>query len=210
MERALPPIDPSFTAKPGRPRVFLVRHGETDWNVEGRLAGLADRPLTPRGERQALELGARLRQVPFGAVLASPLQRTRRTAELLVGEHGRDALSIRVDERLVENGFGPYEGWNDDELYADPAARAWREHNTPLPGAEPDESIAARAAALYAELAGLTGNTLVVSHGGLLRMLITTCILGLAPSELRRLRMSNCRPAVVEPGPKPLLLAINA
>lgn len=210
MERALPPIDPSFIAKPGRPRLFLVRHGETDWNVEGRLAGLADRPLTARGERQALELGARLRSVPFGAVLASPLQRTRRTAELLVNEHGQHALSVRVDERLVENGFGSYEGWTDDELYADPAGRAWREHNTPLPGAEPDESIAARAAALYADLARRAGNTLVISHGGILRMLITTCILGLPPSDLRRLRMSNCRPAVVEPGLRPLLLALNA
>ena len=191
-----------------RPRVFLVRHGETDWNAVDRLLSFTDMPLNDRGEAQARELGAALRAdgIAFDRVLCSPLVRATRTAELVL-----DALlvtpRVEVDARLVEVDFGPLEGWTQTELAADPAARAWRageEH----PGVEPSADVEARARAVWSGLP-TTGTTLVVGHGRFLRSMIATCVLDLSLSAAARMRMRNCRPAIVEPGPAPLLIAFN-
>jgi len=69
--------------------------------------------------------------------------------------------------------------------------------------------VEARARAFFADLADLSGTTLVVGHGRMLRILIATCVLGVPASVSRRMRMRNCRPAIVEPGRDPLLLGFN-
>jgi broad specificity phosphatase PhoE len=191
-----------------RSRLYLVRHGETQWNAEGRLLSFTDEPLNARGEAQARELAASLAGVRWDGAVSSPLVRARHTAELLlVGAAEPPALVI--DERLREVDFGPYEGWSEAQLEADPVAVTRRRDGTQLPGVESDESVVARVDAFLASLEGEACTTLVVGHGRMLRILIATA-LGQPPSFARSLRMRNCRPAVLELGRAPLLLALNA
>jgi broad specificity phosphatase PhoE len=191
-----------------RPRLFLVRHGETDWNAAGRLLSYTDRALNERGERQAAALATDLAGVHWEQAFSSPLVRARRTAEVILAARA-DAPPLRVDERLREMDFGPYEGWSEAELEADPVAAARRRDGAQIPGVEPEAAVADRAAGFVASLGHAGGATLVVGHGRMLRILMAT-VLGLPPSFSQSLRMRNCRPAVLEPGPRPLLLALNA
>ena len=80
-----------------RPRLVVVRHGETEWSRTGRHTGRSDLPLTPTGETAALAIGPRLIGFSFALVLTSPRQRARRTAEL--ADFGERAV---VDENLTE------------------------------------------------------------------------------------------------------------
>jgi broad specificity phosphatase PhoE len=190
-----------------RRRLYLVRHGETDWNVEGRLLSFTDAPLNAVGEAQAAELGSVLASVAWERVLSSPLVRARRTAELILAASPA-APAIEVDERLREVDFGPYEGWSEAELAADPVAITRRRDGAELDGVERDDAVAARARGVLAALSDADGATLVVGHGRMLRILIATA-LGLPPAFARTLRMRNCRPAILEPGASPLLLGLN-
>lgn len=191
-----------------RPRLYLVRHGETDWNAEGRLLSFTDRPLNARGERQAAGLAADLATVRWDRAFASPLVRARRTAEIVLNARG-DAPPLDIDDRLREMDFGPYEGWSEAELEADPVAATRRRDGAQIPGVEPEEAVAARCRSFLDSLGAPGGASLVVGHGRTLRILIAVA-LGLPPSIAQSLRMRNCRPAILEPGPRPLLLALNA
>lgn len=190
------------------PRIYLVRHGETEWNAQGRLLSRTDAPLNATGETQATVLAGNLAHVVWNRAFASPLVRARRTAEIILATRP-DRPALTIDDRLVEMDFGPYEGWTDAELEADPIARNHR-HQGPRPeGMEAEAGVERRARAFFADLAALPGTTLVVGHGRMLRVLIATCVLA-APAQLAdHLRMRNCRPAIVEPGSHPLLLGFN-
>jgi probable phosphoglycerate mutase len=96
--------------------LLLVRHGETDWNAEGRLQGHTDRPLNEYGRRQAKELADRLAgEDPVDAIYASDLARAKETAEI-VGE--RLGLPVVVDVDLREKHWGNWEGLTGDERAA--------------------------------------------------------------------------------------------
>lgn len=191
-----------------RPRIYLVRHGEADWNAEGRILTFTDQPLNGRGERQAATLAAELAEVRWDRAFSSPLARARRTAEVVLATR-RDAPPLVVDERLREMDFGPYEGWSEAEFEADPALAALRREGGHLPGMESEDEVAERARSFLASLGDVGETTLVVGHGHSLRILLAVA-LGLPPSFAKCLRMRNCRPAVLEPGPRPLLLALNS
>jgi 2,3-bisphosphoglycerate-dependent phosphoglycerate mutase len=87
--------------------LLLVRHGETDWNAEGRLQGQTDRPLSEYGRRQARKLAEELAGDPLDAIYASDLARARETAEI-VGE--RIGLPVVLDPELREKDWGSWEG----------------------------------------------------------------------------------------------------
>jgi probable phosphoglycerate mutase len=196
-------------ARPSRrPRVYLIRHGETDWNAEGRLLSFTDQPLNAAGERQAAELAVALSGITWDRAHSSPRIRARQTAELVLAG-GQDPPDLVIDERLVEMDFGPYEGWSEADLAADPLAVTRRRDNVEIPGVEPEASVANRATSFFADLAESDGTTLVIGHGRFLRILIAAAVLGMPPSLSARMRMRNCRPAIVEPGVKPLLLGFN-
>ena len=191
-----------------RPRVFFVRHGETDWNAQGRLLSRTDAPLNGVGEAQAAALAVDLADQRWDRAFTSPLVRARRTAEVVLAGRA-DAPQLMTDGRLVEMDFGPYEGWSDADLEADPVAVTRRRDGAELDGVETQAAVEERLRAFYDELVGLPGRTLVVGHGRALRILIATCVLGVPASVAGNLRMRNCRPAIVEPGSPSLLLGFN-
>jgi broad specificity phosphatase PhoE len=119
-----------------------------------------------------------------------------------------DAPPLSIDDRLREMDFGPYEGWTEADLEADPVASTRRRNGAQIPGVESEGAVAERARSFLASMEEL-GTTLVVGHGRMLRILMGVA-LGLPPSFAQSLRMRNCRPAVIEPGARPLLLALNA
>jgi probable phosphoglycerate mutase len=87
------------------PRLYYIRHGETEWSLSGQHTSRTDIPLTPHGEEQARELAARLRDIQFVRVLTSPRKRARRTCELA----GLSAQA-QVEPDLAEWDYGDYEG----------------------------------------------------------------------------------------------------
>lgn len=146
--------------------LLLVRHGETDWNAEGRLQGHTDRPLSAYGREQARRLADELDGDEFEAVYASDLARARETAEI-VGERLR--LPVVLDPGLREKNWGSWEGLT-------PAERARVE----LVG-EPTEEHAERVLCALRRIAERhpNGRILVVTHGGSMRR-VQTEVLGFA------------------------------
>ncbi len=118
-------------------RLYLVRHGETDWNLENRFQGWADRPLSPAGEEQARELARSLRSVRFDAAYSSDLRRAARSAEILLA--GRDVAPVRV-KGFREMHIGELDGLNEAEILArfPGLLEAWRSDpaGVVMPGGE--------------------------------------------------------------------------
>lgn len=196
--------------RPAWPRIYLIRHGETEWNAQGRLLSRTDEPLNARGEAQAAALAAALASIRWDRAFSSPRIRARRTADVvLAGSRIGPPPSLLIDERLTEMDFGPYEGWDEAALETDPVAVTRRRDGAQLEGVETEASVEARARAFFDDLGDAPGNTLVVGHGRMFRILVACCVLGVPASVAGRLRMRNCWPAIVEPGRTPLLLALN-
>jgi len=157
-------------------RLYVARHGETDWNVEGRWQGRTDVPLNDRGRAQALALAERLRGERIASVASSDLSRARETAQIVASALG--APFAYADEGLRERGFGIFEGLTRAEC-AERHPEEWRVWSTDAriapSGAETYEALAARVvASIHRALDELAGPALVVTHGGSLRALLRT------------------------------------
>ncbi len=160
---------------PDHPTIYFIRHGETDWNLEGRLQGQKDIPLNDLGRVQAEEAGRRLRNlVPLFEDLdyvASPMLRTRETMERLREAIGLYPDHYRLDDRLVELTFGSWEGMTWKEVRkSEPQLAALRERdkwNYAPPGG--GESYAMLADRVRPILDDLTRETVLVAHGGVAR-----------------------------------------
>jgi broad specificity phosphatase PhoE len=168
--------------------LWLVRHGETEWTVSRKHTGSTDIPLTPKGEERAGELAPVLAGHPFAAVFTSPLQRARRTAELMGFP---DAV---VDDQLVELDYGEYEGRTTAEIRAGrPDWVLWRDG---CPGGESIEQVGRRADAVLERLTAVDGDVLVFGHGHFSRVL-SARLLGLPPSEGRLLILGPAAISVI-------------
>ncbi|HEY7142557.1 MAG TPA: histidine phosphatase family protein [Methylomirabilota bacterium] len=148
---------------------WLVRHGETSCNSEGRFQGRLDAPLSPRGHAQAAALAAGLAGTRFDALYTSPLSRARETAVACGSALGLEPIAL---DDLREIGLGAWEGLTLETVRARDGERyrRWREAPVAHPpaGGEPMAGLAGR---VRAALDGLTarhpaGRVLVVSHGG--------------------------------------------
>jgi probable phosphoglycerate mutase len=179
-----------------------MRHGETVWNHERRFTTRTDVPLSEAGEAQAAEAARRLASTSIDRIYSSPLGRARATAEAVAA--GRSpAPEVLVDERLTEIDAGPFEGQTEEELATGPLATAFaRWHSDAAPefpeGTETFDDALARAAAFLDERSGEDGTTLVVTHGSLARLMVSSYFLGGPPPLHRHLWLDNCRLAVVE------------
>ena len=161
-----------------RPRLWIVRHGETEWSRARRHTGRTDLPLTAEGERQARALRPLLAGLRFALVLTSPLRRARDTCRIAgLGDMARE------ESDLAEWDYGRHEGRTAEEIErSDPGWTIW---TGTVPGGETADQVAARAdRAIAAALAG-GGDALLFSHGHLLRVLAARW-LGLAAAEGRR------------------------
>ena len=146
--------------------LYLVRHGETDWNRQRRIQGLTDIPLNSTGRDQARATGMLLARRRWDAVFASPLSRARETASLIATELGLPEPTL-IDA-LVERNYGAAEGldWMQVETRFP--------HGTRVPGRESREEVGARVVPALVELAEQhVGESLViVSHGGAIRSVL--------------------------------------
>jgi broad specificity phosphatase PhoE len=158
-------------------RLFLVRHGETDWNREGRLQGGQDIPLNALGRMQAEEAGNRLRALtPDFARLdyvSSPMERARDTMTILRRELGLPPDDFRIDERLRELTFGAWEGFTWREIRKSERelaqARERDKWGFVPPGGESYRMLAER---VRPALEALAPDTVLVSHGGVARAVL--------------------------------------
>jgi probable phosphoglycerate mutase len=154
-------------------RLFLARHGETEWNALGRLQGHTDIPLNEAGRAQARALAVSVAGSGIAAVVTSDLVRARETGEIVAAALGLVAPTIEPD--LRERRFGVFEGLTRDECATrhPEAWRAWKERTDAPPGGEPRPLAVARIAEALARIAAAAaaaGPTLVISHGGVMRL----------------------------------------
>ncbi|MGB8267489.1 MAG: histidine phosphatase family protein [Candidatus Velthaea sp.] len=139
-------------------RLYLIRHGETEWSLSGRHTGRSDIPLTAHGEDQARELRRRLEHVEFSTVLTSPLQRARRTCEL-----AGLAAAAEIDPDLAEWHYGDYEGRSTVDIRKE--RPGWNVFRDGVPNGETPSQAGDRADQLIAHLRSLSGDVALFSHG---------------------------------------------
>ena len=172
------------------PTIYYIRHGETDWNAQGRLQGAQDVPLNELGRRQSAGSGRILadlfardgRSEASLEFVASPLGRARQTMELVRNVLRLPPNEYAIDDRLREIGYGEWEGSTlaqaqaeDPDLFARRQAEKW---TVSPPGGENYVSVQARISDWYNRL---VADTVAVAHGGTARALMVA--LGLETPE---------------------------
>lgn len=178
-------------------KLYLLRHGETDYNRRQALQGQMDAPLNENGRRQALGAAAQLEGIHFDAVYSSPLQRAKHTA-LLATDLPERALTI--DRRIIELGFGIWEGKECRTLGPQfaPFFQAPQDY-VPPKGGESFEQLVARVSGFLQDMAERwpDGTVLAVSHGAAIHaMLLAAQHKPL--SEFWAASVGNCGIAVLE------------
>lgn len=163
-------------------KIYIIRHGETDWNKVRRLQGHSDIPLNEEGRRLARITGEALSSVNFRRIYTSPLQRAKETAMLVKGDRQIDVIE---DERLQEISFGIYEGHccaKDNYEIPDPDFMNFftqPDQYHPPEGAESIEELCARTTDFLQELVHITqygaeDAILLSTHGAALRGLLSS------------------------------------
>jgi broad specificity phosphatase PhoE len=167
--------------------ILLARHGETDWNRDGRFQGHADPPLNRTGRAQAVELSVALMAEELAAVYSSPLRRALETAEVVAASHGLEPVQV---DSLREVDVGSWSGLTRAEIeqrFPEQFAR-WRDHGQGWEDGETYEEMGTRAVAALLELAASHEGerVLAVTHGGPIRAAFAFAD-GTTHAEARRL-----------------------
>ena len=168
------------------PKLYLARHGDTEWTDSRRRTGRTDLPLNERGEERARQIGQRLRQFSFAQVFTSPLQRASRTCQL--AGFGEVAES---NSDLVEWDYGRFEGKLTSQIKEDQPG--WELFRDGCSEGESPQDVARRADRCISRVLDVRGDVLAFSSGHIIRM-IAARWLGLPPSSGR---FFYCRPASV-------------
>ncbi len=163
------------------PKVYLARHGETEWTKTGQHTGRTDIPLTQQGEDDAKLIGLRVAHLTFTNVFTSPLQRAKRTSELA-------GFAALVDPDLMEWDYGSYEGKKTAEIRK--GQPDWQLLKHGAPNGETAQQVAARADRVIAKVKGLTGNVLIFAHGHYLRVFAARWV-GADPSFAQHLLLGT-------------------
>lgn len=185
-------------------RLWLVRHGQSTWNAEGRIQGCADPPLTELGRWQAERVAQRLLSEDLTALYCSPLERAEETAAVI-----GDAVHLvpQVDERLREYDVGKgAEGVNWRTLverwpHLEALAREGKRVSRHLPGAEPPETFTRRVLGAFDDIRSAyeEGEVGVVAHGGVFSEYLAY-LLHAEPEYHPGLRFSNASLTLIELG----------
>lgn len=162
------------------PQLVLLRHGQSQWNLENRFTGWVDIPLSPKGEEEAREAGQKLQAFRFDCAFTSVLMRAQNTLRIVLEEIGQTGIPIKEDKALNERMYGELQGLNKAETakkFGDEQVKIWRRSfDVPPPGGESLKDTAERVLPYYESqirpdlLANKT--VLVVAHGNSLRSLV--------------------------------------
>lgn len=153
-------------------RLYITRHGETEWNIQGRMQGWKNSDLTEKGKLNAAALGRSLENIEFKRVYCSPLDRTRKTAELILGN--RDVEIIYEDD-LREIHLGELEGLTQEEIveiYPDFQSHFWQNpHEYKAQSGEDFYNVRERVEKALERIISENpeGNVLIVTHGVVLK-----------------------------------------
>jgi probable phosphoglycerate mutase len=158
---------------PHLPRLFLIRHGNTDWSDSGKHTGCTDIPLNAMGEAHARLLGARLLGERFSRIFVSPLMRARRTCQLA---GFADRAEVTCD--LTEWNYGSYEGRLTVDVHRE--RPDWYLYRDGAPGGESPEQVAARADRFIRLVRPIEGDVAAFSSAQIIRMIVARW-LGLPP-----------------------------
>lgn len=173
--------------------VGLLRHGQTDWNIDFRLQGITDIPLNATGLQQAATAASVLRASDWDFIVSSPLTRAKQTAEAVASE--LQISEVAIEELLLERSFGDAEGMTHEE---------WkRDYPDGMPpGGESLEELRERAHLLLAKLLETYRGTrvLTVSHGALIRKLVRVVSQGELPLAGQRFGNTSLTTIVHENG----------
>ena len=157
--------------------VFLIRHGQTAWSASGQHTGVTDLPLTPNGRAAAKRLAPRLARIDFALVLASPLERARRTCEL-AGLGAR----MQIEPDLAEWNYGSYEGLTPEQIHR--TAPEWMIFTDGCPGGESPHEVGARVDRVISRVRAAGGAVALFAHGHVFRVFVARWI-GLPPTHGR-------------------------
>ncbi len=193
--------------------LYLIRHGETDWNAQRRWQSHLDVPLNDKGRAQASRLARLAASWGLDALYSSDLARARETART-IAEAVRGPLRVVFDPRLREHDAGLLSGYTLDEIKAC-FAEWWAKnaldpHNTRTPGGEAFREVRARVVEAVKEIAlrHAGGRVGIVTHGGPVKGVVYE-VLGLDGKDPDLFRIDNCSLTVVQWGARPRLLAVN-
>jgi 2,3-bisphosphoglycerate-dependent phosphoglycerate mutase len=186
------------------PKLVLVRHGQSLWNLENRFTGWIDVPLTAQGEDEARRAGALLRGMKFDVAYTSALKRAARTLELLLESAGM-SVPVISDQALNERDYGDLSGLNKDEMrqkYGEEQVHIWRRsYDVAPPGGESLKDTRARTVPFFER--AIMGDVrqgkdvLVVAHGNSNRS-IAMALEGLSPEEVVSLELATGVPRVYD------------
>lgn len=182
-------------------KIYLLRHGQTDWNLDMRMQGRTDIPLNEKGRSQAAVAAEKLKDIPFDRVYSSPLIRAFDTAKVIAKPHD---LPVVTMEELIEMSFGSHEGYSAEDN-PDPEGLECL-FNSPkdyVPSAEGEsyEDLDGRCQVILEKLKKLEGefeNILLVSHGALCKGLIRAMINADVSDFWNMPLLENCQPLEIE------------
>lgn len=185
--------------------LVLIRHGQSQWNLENRFTGWIDIPLSLKGEEEAKKAGEKLKGYKFDKAYTSVLQRAIKTYEIAKDTAGLDSLPVEQDKALNERMYGDLQGLNKDDCrkkFGEEQVHIWRRsYDIPPPNGESLKDTAERVLPYYHEKiepdlkAGK--NILVVAHGNSLRALIMY-IENISKEEILKLEIPTGEPIVYE------------
>jgi 2,3-bisphosphoglycerate-dependent phosphoglycerate mutase len=161
-------------------KLVLVRHGQSQWNLENRFTGWVDVPLSPLGEKEARQAGIGLKGIQFDEAFTSDLQRAQNTLRIILEEIGQTSIPVTKDPALNERHYGDLQGLDKAETakkFGDEQVRIWRRsYDVAPPKGESLKDTAARALPYFESrilpLVKAGKNILVAAHGNSLRAIV--------------------------------------
>ncbi|MCB0726812.1 MAG: 2,3-bisphosphoglycerate-dependent phosphoglycerate mutase [Ignavibacteriae bacterium] len=183
------------------PKLVIVRHGQSQWNLENKFTGWVDIDLSDAGIAEAKKAGEKLKNYKFDEAFTSDLIRAQRTLDLILEETGQTGIPIEKDKALNERMYGDLQGLNKDECrekFGEDQVKIWRRsYDTPPPGGESLKDTADRVLPYYKERIEpelKKGKDILISaHGNSLRALIMY-LEGLSKEEILKTEIPTGSP----------------
>jgi len=198
-------------------KLVLVRHGQSQWNLENRFTGWVDVPITGKGTEEAVRAGRALKGIAFDLAFTSDLKRAQQTLDILLKESGQKKIPIEKSAALNERHYGDLQGLNKAETarkYGDAQVHLWRRSfDVKPPNGESLKDTAARTLPYFDEkiLPAASGgkNVLVSAHGNSLRAIVMG-LEKLTPEQILKVEIGTCQPIVYDIGARGEVLKKSA